>query len=79
MTAQKVPIAFAQFIEVCSSVKPCDMGENLLSVSDSISGLVERSSAALSSVPQSRCRPLGPVSRPARIETRLVPRLSTYV
>jgi hypothetical protein len=27
----------AQFIAVCSSVKPCEIGENLLSVSDPIS------------------------------------------
>src|SRR5215470_6924159 len=32
----------AQFIAVCSSAKPCEIGENLLSVSDPISRLQER-------------------------------------
>src|SRR5262245_18004026 len=32
----------AQFIAVCSSAKPCEIGENLLSVSDTISRLQER-------------------------------------
>src|SRR5215510_2207760 len=34
--------AVAQFIAVCSSAKPCEIGENLLSVSDPISRLQER-------------------------------------
>jgi hypothetical protein len=33
---------FAQIIAVCSSAKPCEIGENLLSVSDPISRLQER-------------------------------------
>src|SRR6266704_5840519 len=33
---------FAQFIAVCSSVKPCEIGENLLSVSGPISRLQEK-------------------------------------
>ena len=35
-------IIFAQFIAVCSSAKPCEIGENLLSVSDPISQRQER-------------------------------------
>jgi hypothetical protein len=33
----RAPKRFAQFIAVCSSAKPCKMGENLLSVFDPIS------------------------------------------
>src|SRR5712691_2911744 len=33
---------FAHFIAVCSSAKPCEIGENLLSVSDPISRSEER-------------------------------------
>src|SRR4030095_12048307 len=33
---------FAQFLGVCSSAKPCEIGENLLSVFDLISGSQER-------------------------------------
>src|SRR2546425_12632646 len=35
-------ISVAQFIAVCSSAKPCEIGENLLSVSDPISRSEER-------------------------------------
>jgi transposase len=41
----------AQFIGVCSSVKTCEIGENLLSISDPISGPQERLIHASALVP----------------------------
>src|SRR5215510_13389708 len=56
----------AQFIAVCSSAKPCVIGENLLSVSDPISRLEERLIDASTLV------------RPPALQRRPVSRLHAY-
>src|SRR5262249_12772056 len=57
---------FAQFIAVCSSAKPCEIGENLLSVSDPISRL------------QERLIHVGALVRPPALQRRTVSRLHSY-
>ena len=57
---------FAQFIGVCSSVKTCEIGENLLSVSDPISG------------PQERLIHAGALVSPPPLQRRTVSSLHPY-
>src|SRR5215471_18054090 len=58
---------FAQFIAVCSSAKPCEIGENLLSVSDPISR------------PEERRSHVGARIRPPTLQRRPVSRLHPYL
>src|SRR5688572_19988821 len=58
---------FAQFIAVCSSAKPCELGENLLSVSDPISR------------PEERLSHVGARIRPPTLQRRSVSRLHPYI
>jgi hypothetical protein len=53
LSQQGKPGRPAQFLAVCSSAKPCKIGENLLSVSDSISRSEERLIHAGALVPPS--------------------------
>src|SRR5262245_56279892 len=57
---------FAQFIAVCSSAKPCEIGENLLCVSDPISRLQERLIDARALI------------HPPTLQHRTLPSLYTY-
>src|SRR5215831_1916219 len=57
----------AQFIAVCSSAKPCEIGENLLSVSDPISR------------PEERLSHVGARIRPPTLQRRPVSRLHPYI
>src|SRR5262249_37321499 len=56
----------AQFIAVCSSVKPCVIGENLLSVSDPISR------------PEERLIDASALVRPPALQRRTVSSLHSY-
>src|SRR5215510_8619895 len=58
---------FAQFIGVCSNAKTCEIGENLLSVSDPILR------------PQERLIYVGALVRPRTLQRRPVSRLHPYV
>src|SRR5215475_13140848 len=58
--------SFAQFIAVCSSVKPCVIGENLLSVSDPISR------------PEERLIDASALVRPRALQHRTVSSLHSY-
>src|SRR5262249_36511241 len=59
--------ALAQFIAVCSNAKTCEIGENLLSVSDPILR------------PQERLIHAGALIRPRTLQRRPVSRLHPYV
>src|SRR5215813_1657141 len=63
----RVMTSFAQFIAVCSSAKPCAIGENLLSVSDPISR------------PEERLSHVGARIRPPTLQRRPVSRLHAYI
>src|SRR5215468_391500 len=64
------PLLVAQFIAVCSSVKPCAIGENLHSVLDPISRLQERliSVSALIHSPTPQRRPVSGLHPYAAVE-----------
>src|SRR5215831_11076780 len=64
------PTEIAQFIAVCSSAKPCEIGENLCSVPDPISRLQERLiyDSALIPSPTPQRRPVPGVHPYAAVE-----------
>src|SRR5215510_13333082 len=66
MYRMNLVIPVAQFLAVCSSAKPCEIGENLLSVSDPISQL------------QERLIHVGALVRPPALQRRTVSRLHSY-
>src|SRR2546428_770792 len=66
---------FAQFIAICSSVKRCEIGENLLSVSDPRSGSQERliDVDALIPSPALQYRPVSSLHPYAAVERSVAP------